>query len=156
MRFATIAVLTLTAILTGCAGRAELIPNGDPSLRKTAAEFAADAAKRYPYKANAPAGGDANASAEVGYVFDRIDVLNTAGADVKNIEMWVNSSYVVFLPSLPSKKIVSVPFQAIYNDAGQSFPTSNGKFFSREPILVKKVEFYRDGKMYNVPLVQGN
>ncbi|HEX8342091.1 MAG TPA: hypothetical protein VF624_14390, partial [Tepidisphaeraceae bacterium] len=82
MRFAPFAVLASAALFaglhTGCAGRAELIPNSDPALRKTAAEFAADAAKRHPYKADAPSGGQAKATAEIGYVLDRIDLLNTA------------------------------------------------------------------------------
>ena len=49
------------ALLGGCAGRAEIFPNSEPALRHTAAEFAADAAKRFPYKADAPRGGVAAA-----------------------------------------------------------------------------------------------
>ncbi|HEX8340127.1 MAG TPA: hypothetical protein VF624_04395, partial [Tepidisphaeraceae bacterium] len=62
--------------------------------------------------------------------------------------------YVVFLPTLPAKKIVGIPFQAIYNDAGGSFPTSNGKLFNREPVLVNKIEIVQDGKRFDVPFNQ--
>jgi hypothetical protein len=155
MRFASIAVLLFAAaVVSGCAGRAELIPNSDPALRKTAAEFAADAAKRHPYKADAPGGGQAKATAEVGYVIDRIDLLNTADTDFTDVEVWVNQDYVVFLPTLPAKKIVGLPFQALYNDRGQSFPISNGKLFNREPVLVNKIEIVQDGKRFDVPFNQ--
>ena len=41
-------------------------------------------------------------------------------------------------------KITAIPFQAIYNDDGHSFPTDNRK------TLVNVVEVYHDGKMYDV------
>jgi hypothetical protein len=41
-------------------------------------------------------------------------------------------------------KLKSVPFQALYNGSGQSFPTDNRKN------LINKLELYHDGKMYDV------
>lgn len=150
--------LTCAAFLAGCAGRAELIPNGDPSLRKTAAEFAADSAKRFPYKANAAQGGEADARAEIEYVLDRVRLINFSNQDWDNVEVWINGQYVVFLPKLEckatlgDKALKSIPFQSFYNDAGQSFPTSNGKWFmNRDPVIVQKIELYRDGKIFSVP-----
>src|SRR3954466_760254 len=59
------------SLLAGCQGRGALIPPPDPDLKKTAAEFAADSAKR-TYPADAPRGGDAQALASVDYgVFNR-------------------------------------------------------------------------------------
>ena len=40
------ALSVLALGLGGCAGRTSLFPNSDTNLRKTSAEFAADAAKR--------------------------------------------------------------------------------------------------------------
>ena len=54
------AVVTLGP-LVGCAGRPSLIPNSDPALRKTSAQFASDAAKRHPFNAALPSGGTAKA-----------------------------------------------------------------------------------------------
>lgn len=138
------------AIVTGCAGRAEVWPNSDPSLRRTAAEFAADAARRHPYKADAPRGGEARARVEIGYVWDRLDVANTSDSAWTDVELWVNGQYVVFLSRMEPKAIKSVPFQALYDEKGQSFPTGNGKMFGREPVVVKKIELFRDGKLYDV------
>jgi hypothetical protein len=138
--------------LAGCAGRAELWPNGDPLLRKTSTQFAADAAKRFPYKADAPRGGQALANAEVGYFLDRLDVTNLSDVEWTDVEVWVNGAYVVQLPRLEPRAIKSVPFQAIFNAQGQSFPTRQGSWFRPQPLMIDKVELYRDGKLYDVPV----
>lgn len=146
--------ITLTGLtaLAGCAGRAELWPNSDPMLRKTSTQFAADAARRFPYKADAPRGGQALANAEVGYFLDRLDVTNLSNVEWTDVEVWINNGYVVHLPRLEAKAIKSVPFQAIFNEQGQSFPTRDGGVFSRKPLIISKVELYRDGKLYDVPV----
>ena len=150
------AALALTAPVTllalpGCAGRAEIVPNADPALRKTAAEFAFDAAPRFPYPADAARGGEAMGQAEVNYVFDRIDLVNYSPADWTDVEVWVNGEYVLFLPAIegnggpdgatpgPVKKL---PFRAFYGQGGTSMPTIN--------FYVDKVELRRDGKLYDV------
>lgn len=145
--FAAVSVLALVAV-GGCAGRAEILPNPDPALRKTAAEFAFDAGGRFPYPADAARGGEAMAQAEVGYVADRIDVVNYSPADWTDVEVWVNGQYVLFLPSIeggdgrtpgPVKRL---PFRAFYADDGASLPTLG--------TYVEKIELYRDGKLYDV------
>lgn len=147
-----IALMGLSAALTGCAGRAELWPNSDPLLRKTSTQFAADAAKRFPYKADAPAGGQALANAEVGYFLDRLDVTNLSDVEWTDVEVWVNQAYVVYLPRLEPKTIKSVPFQAIFNEQGQSFPTRSGAWIKQQPLMIDTVELFRDGKRYDVPV----
>jgi len=136
----------------GCAGRAELWPNSDPALQKTSAEFAADSAKRFPYKADAPRGGQALARAEVGYFTDRVDIVNLSDTEWTNVELWINGGYVVFLPTMEAKVVKSIPFQAIFNDQGQSFPTHAGAWYKQQPLMITKVELYRDGKLYDVPV----
>jgi len=153
MRLLSVALMmSMVAVLAGCAGRAELIPNKDPALRKTSAEFAADAAKRHPYKASAPRGGQASARAQVGYVVDRLDIANNSDQAWTNVEIWMNGEYVVFLPVLEAKILKEISFNSFYNDKGQSFPIGNGKLFNREPVIVKKVELFRDGMLYDVPV----
>ena len=143
-------MLGLTTI--GCAGRAELWPNSDPALQKTSAEFAADAAKRFPYKTDAPRGGQALARTEIGYFTDRIDIANLSDTEWTNVELWVNGNYVVFLPTLLPNVVKSIPFQALYNDQGQSLPTHQGAWYSQQPLMITKIELYRDGKLYDVPV----
>src|SRR5262245_40355024 len=125
-------------VLTGCAGRAEIFPNSEPALRKTAAEFSSDAAKRFPYKADATRGGTAISRAQVGYSVNKIEIENLGDADWDDVEIWVNKSYVVWLPKLKARpgKVTAIPFQAIYNQDGHSFPTDNRK------TLVNTVEVY--------------
>lgn len=134
-------------VTVGCAGRAELWPNSDPALRRTSAEFAADSAKRFPYKANAPRGGTALGRAQVGYTLNKIEIVNNGPEDWNDVEIWLNKQYVVHLPVLKARagKVTSIPFQAIFNDQGHSFPTDNTK------TLINKVEVYYGGKMYDVP-----
>lgn len=134
------------ALITGCAGRAEIFPNSEKSLRRTAAEFAADAAKRFPYKADAPRGGEAIARAQVGYSVNKLEIENLGDSDWDDVEVWVNKSYVVWFPKLKARpgKITAIPFQAMFNQDGHSFPTDNRK------TLVNLVEVYHDGTMYEV------
>jgi hypothetical protein len=130
----------------GCAGRPELIPNPDPSLRKTAAQLAADAAMRHPYKADAERAGDAVARAQVGYSLNRIEMVNLSDTEWNDVEVWVNQNYVVFLRRMEPGRLKRIPFQALYDNRGNSFPLTNRK------VLVERVELFRDGQMYSVPL----
>ena len=149
---AILTLLTLVAPLAGCAGRAELYPNDDPLLRKTSTQFAADAAKRFPYKADAPRGGQALAQAETGYFLDRLYVTNLSDQEWTDVDVWINGMYVVHLPRLESKIVKNLPFQSLYNEEGNSFPTHNGSWYQFQPVMIDKVELYRDGKLYDVPV----
>jgi hypothetical protein len=142
--------LAVCGMICGCAGRSELLPNKNPALRKTAAEFAADAAKRFPYKAAAARGGTAKGRAQVGYTLNRLEVVNLSDEVWNDVEIWINSEYVVSLPTMKPNELQSMPFQAIYNDRGQSFPTNNSK------VLVNKVEVFMGGKMWDVPKQQAD
>jgi len=141
--------LGFAALVAGCAGRPSLLPNSDPTLRKTSTEFAVDSAKRFPYKSNAPQAGDAIGRAQVGYMMHTIEIANNSSDTWKNVEVWVNQKYVVFIPEMPPHVLKSLPFQMIYDDQGHYFPTENRK---ENDTLVRKVEIYTDDKMYNVPL----
>jgi hypothetical protein len=145
MKHGCLLLLTaLLAALAGCAGRAEIFPNSDKNLRKTAAQFAADAAKRFPYKSDAPRGGEAVGRAQVGYTLNTLEIINLSEEDWTDVEVWVNQSYVVFIPVMERGKLKRLPFQALYNDSGNSFPLNNRN------TRVETVEVYRDGKMYDV------
>jgi len=130
--------------LAGCAGRPSILPNTDKNLRKTSAQFAADAAKRQPYKSDAPRGGTIAARAQVGYMLDRLEVVNLSDTDWSNVEIWVNKKYVLFLPIMEKGKLKALPFQMLFDDGGNSFPTDNNK------IRVETVEILKDGKLYDV------
>ena len=143
-------LLFVVALVGGCSGRPSMIPNSDKSLRKTSAEFAADAAKRHPYKKDAPRGGEAVARAQVGYTLNQIDLVNLSQDTWNDVEVWVNQNYVVFVPTMAPNKLETIPFQMLFDDKGSYFPLDNKK------TLVTKVEVYHDGKMYDVPVKLGD
>lgn len=137
-----LAAVVLAAIVAGCADHPTILPNQDKNLRRTNAQFAADAAKRHPYKADAPRGGTLPARSQVDYTFKFVDLANLSDTDWDNIEVWVNKNYVVFVPKLEKGKLDRLAFQMLFDDAGNSFPTSKTR--------VQSVEVYKDGKMYDV------
>ncbi len=130
----------------GCAGRPSLLPNREMGLRKTSTQFAADAAKRFPYKPDAARGGEAPARAEVDYMTCELAVANLSQEDWDNVELWVNQKYVVFVPKVQHGKQVNLPFQMIYDDAGNYIPTTSLK------VRVAKLEANMNGKMYDIPV----
>jgi hypothetical protein len=134
----------IAATILGCAGRPSLLPNSDKGLRKTSAQFAADAAKRQPYKSDAPRGGAIAARAQVGYSLNRLEIVNLSDTDWSDVEIWVNKKYVLFIPTMLKNKLEAIPFQMMFDDSGNSFPTDNSK------IRVDTVEIFKDGKMYDV------
>jgi hypothetical protein len=148
---ATVITTVLCAIAAawlslGCAGRPSLFPNRDEALRKTSAEFAADAAKRFPYPAGASRAGEATARVEVAYGQDKFDIVNLSDADWADVEVWVNQGYVVAIPKMLRGDLKTLPFKMFFNAEGATFPTDSSK------TKVTKVEVLVDGKMYDVPL----
>jgi hypothetical protein len=143
--------VTALAIGAGCAGRPALIPNKDSALRKTSAQFASDAAKRN-YEAEAPRGGEAVGRAEVDYTLKEVRVANLSPEDWENVEVWVNQKYVVHLPVLPHQQkgegYRHLNFQLLYDNEGNYFPVS----LISSKMRIERVEVYRDGKMYDVPV----
>lgn len=138
------------ALSAGCSGRPSLIRNSDPSLRKSSAQFAADAATRFPYPADAPRGGEAEARAQVGYSLNKLEIINLSDQEWRDVEVWVNGTHVVFVPVMQPKQLKTLHFQMIFDDKGNYFPLSNKK------VLVNKVEILRDGKLYNVKVGQAD
>jgi len=141
--------LLIVVGVAGCAGRPQILPNPDKDLRKTSAQFAADAARRHPYKENAPRGGTIAGRAQVGYALDVLELTNLSDTDWEDFEVWVNKNYVVYVPKLArstsgNERLVRFTFQMLFDDSGNSFPTDNNK------TRIGTVEIYKDGKMYDV------
>lgn len=142
-----IALALLTGAL-GCQDRVSLIPNSDPSLRKTRTEFARDGINRHPYHADAPRGGKIQGGASANYDANTLQVANFTAEDWTDVEIWVNGQWVVFVPSVPgnARTARTLNFEMMYDRMGRHFPTENK---DRET-MVHKVEIYRDGKMYEL------
>jgi hypothetical protein len=135
----------MIALLSACTTRPTFFSNADPALRKTNAQFAADAAKR-SYETSAPSAGTANGGAEVDYGIHRLSIVNSSSEDWKDVEIWVNKKYVIFIPVVPAQAahVEMLDFKSIYDQFGNSFPLDS----SVTPI--ETVEVYKDGKMYSL------
>ena len=144
-----IALFPALAFLAGCAGRPSLLPNSDPALRKTSAQFAADAVKRQPFNTGLPAGGEAKGRAQVGYGMDTVQVVNLSSEDWDNVELWINRKYVVFVPKLPAggERVKTLNFQMFFDDRGHYFPLDN----SSPNRMVQQLEMVRGGQVYTIP-----
>ena len=147
-QIACVATLIAVGFIAGCEGRPSLVPNSDPALQRTSTQFAADAARRFPYPAAAPKAGDVPGRAEVDVMLATLQILNYGNDDWNDIDVWVNQSYVCHVPKISKnkEKVETINFQMLYNVKGDYFWTDGGK------TPVKQIEIYRDGKMYRLPL----
>jgi hypothetical protein len=143
---AMLVLAVIAASLVGCSGRAELFPNSDVTLRKPSTAFASDAAKRFPYKLDAPRAGQAEARAQVGYQVDVLEIVNLSNEEWQDVEVWVNQEYVVSLKKMEPHVLKHLTFQMLFDQNGLSFPTDNTN------LRINKLEIMRDGKMYDVRL----
>jgi hypothetical protein len=132
--------------LAGCEGRPTLMPNSDSTLNKTSTQFAADAAKRFPYPAEAAKAGEAPGRAEIDVMLARLQILNSGDEDWNDVEIWVNQAYVCHVASIAKgkEKVKTVDFTMLYDDKGNYFTTNGGQ----NP--VKLVEMKRNGQMYQI------
>jgi hypothetical protein len=142
-RRATLLLAALAFIGVGCMESPTLIPNPDPNLRKTSAQFSADAVKRHPFKTDAPKGEPNFARSEVGYMVNSLDIVNLSDRDWKNAEVWVNEKYVCMVPDMKQHDLKRLNFEMLFDDEGNYFPRDNSK------TLVKTVNVLLDGKMYD-------
>jgi len=148
--FQPLALVVSFATLAGCSGRPSLIPNSDPALNKTSAQFAADAAKRQPFNTALPSGGVAKGRAQVGYALDTVQVVNLSNEDWDNVEFWINRKFVVFVPRIPAggERVKTLNFQMFFDDRGHYFPVDN-----RTPErMIQQLEMVRGGQVYTIPL----
>ena len=145
-------IVVMLVLLSGCESgpAAALFPNADPALRKSPTEFAADASRRQPYKADLPRGGVAPARASIDYAADTIQIVNLSDEDWNDVEVWVNKLYVVNVSRLDkgAPAVRTIRFEMLFDGTGKTFPTNN--LDPRDQ--VHSVEILRDGKMYDVRL----
>jgi hypothetical protein len=142
--------LFVAALAAGCSGRPSLIPNSDPALRKTSAQFAADAARRQPFNTSLPSAGQAKGRAQVGYGMDTVQVVNLSDEDWDNVELWLNRTFVVFVPKIPAHgdRVKTLNFQMFFDDRGHYFPLDN----STPDRMVQQLEMVRGGQVYSIPV----
>ena len=152
--FAAAPLALAAGFAAGCAGRPSLIPNSDPALRKTSAQFASDAARRHPFNTSLPSGGAAQGRAQVGYGRDVVELVNLGSEDWHNVELWINRRNVVFIPRVRAgaSRVTTINFQMLYDEKGRYFPVNNAV----PERMVRQLEIVRDGMVYSVPFKQAD
>lgn len=143
MKHALISLAVLIA--AGCQRNAVIYPNNDPTLNKTATQFAAEAARAFPYPFDAPKGGRLAARAEIGYALNQITLVNLSDVEWVDAQLWVNRTHVVTFRRIPPRELKRVSFKQIYDDAGVHFPLDN------RVIQIDTLELFIGGVMYEVP-----
>ena len=131
------------SLIVGCKDNAVLIRNSDANLNKSAATFASEAKNYFPYPADARRGERIASRAEIGYMWNIINVVNYSDQDWENVELWVNKSYVLALPKMEAGKTKRISFKMFYNEQGQYFPLGG--------TMIKEFEIKKDGVLYTVP-----
>lgn len=147
---ALLAALAAVALTGGCSGQVSMLPNSNKELRKTPAQFAADAAQRHPFPAELPEAGEAEARAQVDYQFDTVELVNLSGEDWTDVDVWVDRTHVVHVPTLRGggKRTTTLHFQMMFDAQGNHYPTKN----SSAERQIRRLELVRDGKVYHVLL----
>lgn len=150
-RIPVVAAGFLAFLLIGCGGPGtpSVLPNSDPYLNdRTSAQFAADAAKR-TFPADAPRGDakEAPVRAQVRYwLAKEIEIVNLSKTqDYKDVELWLNRKYVVFLPKMEKDVLKVLNFNMIYDRDGNFFTVS------KEAPRIERMEMVMGGKVYEVP-----
>jgi hypothetical protein len=140
-----LAVCLIAAGLVGCGDKPSLFPNSDPKLMKSKTEFAEEAKKLFPYPG--PATEEVIGAAQIDVEYDKIRLTNFSTEEWRNIDLWVNGSYVMRVPKVEAKEgIRTLDYQMIYNAKGEHLPTNNEKY------RVEKVEIRKNGVMCKVPV----
>src|SRR6267142_187746 len=136
----------LALAMAGCTDRTTIFNNPDPNLRLTASELRGDAFPRFPYKEDAPKLRETKVRAQVIYPLNRMELVNFSGAEWDDVEVWVNHKYVCYIPKMQDRQLKEVHFPMLFDERGNNFPMNSNK----GQILVRNVEIFRDGKMYEL------
>jgi hypothetical protein len=145
--------LLIGGLLAGCEVKPSVVPTFDTALDRTSAQYAADAVKHFPFKADLPKGQTHPARALVDYSLDFLDFTNLSKQNLTNLEIWINRQYVMSLPLLKSGDIKRLNFRMFYDDQGDHFPLNNN--LEKGGVIVRQLEMIEDGKIYEVPVRQG-
>ena len=79
-------------------------------------------------------------------MYKYIGVVNLSDVPWKDVEVWVNKKYVVFVPGWKSDVLKRLQFSMLRDERGNPFTTDGGAH------PVKSVEVFTEGKMYDIPL----
>jgi hypothetical protein len=146
-------VLLTGGFIVGCEATPAVVPQSDPALKKTSAQYAADAVKHFPFKSSLPASDEQPVRAMPDYSLDFIDLTNLSKHDLLGPEVWINRQYEMTLPSLKAGEIKRLNFRMFYDDRGDHFPLNND--VQKGGVIIRQLEVIVDGKIYQVPVRLG-
>lgn len=142
--------LVLGGFLVGCEATPSVVPQSDPALNRTSAQYAADAVKHFPFKGNLPTSDETPARAMPDYSLDFVDLVNLSHRDFTDAEIWLNREYEMTVPLLKAREIKRLNFRMFYDDKGDHFPLNND--VQKGGVIIRQMEIIMDGKIYEVPV----
>lgn len=134
-------LLIVAAALAGCSASAEMEPASDASQSQTAnAQLAA-----YAASAELPQGeasDDLRAAAVVNRESNNLKIYNFSNRALRNVDVWVNGSFVGKVSNIPANGSAMVPRSAFYDSSGRSL--------AQENTMINSVQIVDDDKLYNL------
>ncbi|MGF1634737.1 MAG: hypothetical protein ACFCVE_12870 [Phycisphaerae bacterium] len=140
--------LLLSAGLLGC--EPTLQPYSRAEYRKTPEDLRLQAMPLHPYPASLPEVSPSYVGGQYGLSVNRLELLQDSGEDWKDLQVWVNETYVAPLGDMPDGKLVQVPFRVMYDAQGKEMP------WFRTDVVPEKVEIVREGQRVQVPVRQAD
>jgi hypothetical protein len=145
--------LVAGGLVVGCEATPAVVPQSDPALNKTSAQYAADSVKHFPFKGNLPVSDEQPARALPDYSLDFVDMVNLTHRDFNDAEVWLNREYEMTLPTLKAGEIKRLNFRMFYDDKGDHFSLNNN--LEKGGMIIHQMEIIMDGKVYEVPVRVG-
>jgi len=134
--FRAVAIALGAFILAGCSGSMNPFKSDDTQKTQLAA-FAAQS--QYPTKQPSD---DLRVSALINKDDGSIKIINNTQQTINDAKVWVNGAYVTHVDTIPSKGVVSIKRENLYDQKGISLAKANAG--------VTKVQLETGDKLYNL------
>ena len=141
MLYRAILLLLAGSLVAGCSASAELDPQAGRSADQTAdTQLAAyAAANEFP---DADAADDLRAAAVVKRENQSVKIYNFSNDALRDVDVWVNGSYVRKVSSIPANGSVTVPLNTFYDASGRSL--------AQQKPTINTVQLADDDRLFNL------
>jgi hypothetical protein len=139
LMFRAVAIALVGFVLVGCSTSASVENpfKGDDTQKTQLAAFAAQ--NQYP---NKQPSDDLRVAALINKDSGNIKVINTTGQAITDAKLWVNGAFVTHIDTIPSKGVVTIKRENLYNRDGIPFSKAN--------IGINKLQLEAADRLYNL------
>lgn len=132
-------LLVLIASLVGCSASAELDPQAGNDATADTRLAAYAAAAEFP---DAEASDDLRVAAVIQRQSNNIKIYNFSNQALRDVDVWVNGSFVHKVNSIPANGHVTLARTAFFDAGGRSLAQQN--------TTINTVQIADDGRLYNL------